>query len=328
MIVLNAFKLLFSNFGLMWRLLLYYLIVTAIAAAFFMGVIYPQISDLLTQVAGTQVFENFKVLIGNLVTMSPDLMQSSETFRVSLGAAADVIAQNSGSLILPLILVGVMIILVRFLYGLGDYPAFRILNGSLKERARYPFWGTLITNLPKSMLTSLCVMLITLPTDILFCLLIYWLAGWSVSVFGIFALFVVAGEAILLFSVRETFLAAWRPLIASENKNPVRAFGESLSLCGKSFFFVFSQQVILLFLLILLNLISAFFTCGAGILLSLPASLEISFLFQILMLFAFRHSRFYVDSQNVGRMTVEKASYDIDEMILEEKEKDSEENKF
>lgn len=328
MIILNAFKLLFSNFSLMWRLLLYYVIVTIIAVALFMGAIYPQISGLLAQVSETQVFENFKILIGNLVTMSPDLMDNSEIFRSSLGAAVDLIVQNSGSLILPLVLVGVMIIVVRFLYGLSDYPVFRILNGSLREKAHYPFWGTLITNFPKSMLTSLCVLLITLPTDILFFFLIYWITGWAVSVFGLFALFPMAGLTILLFSLREAFLSAWRPMIATENKNPVKAFGESLSLCGKNFMFVFSQQVILSFLLILLNLISVFFTCGAGILISLPASLEISCLFQILVLFAFRHYRFYLDNQNIVRMTVEKAVYDIDEMILEEKEKESEDHKF
>ena len=142
-------------------------------------------------------------------------------------------------------------------------------------------------------------LLITLPCDILIVMALFGLVQLFIGWLGILALFFIALFVVLLLSIRSTIFALWKPAILLENMKAVPAFKKSLSVVFKNFWLLFSYYIVTYLGLILMNLIVACFTCFAGLLISLPTSMVIVAIFQMIFYFSYKRKKYYTDGDTI-----------------------------
>ena len=195
------------------------------------------------------------------------------------------------------------------------------------EHSRHSFVGTFLKTFKKSVLLQVAIVLLSIFVDALMAILMFWLSGLFLRFMGVSALLFISACGIFIYSVRCTFFSLWRPYTVVEGINPIKAFSKSLSVATKHFFKIFSQILVGVVLLMSFNVCVAFFTCGAGLVVSLGASLVIVSLYQLVLYYSINNKRYYIDNQTVTKTKIEKNYLSVEEILEAEDAEETREDK-
>lgn len=320
MLIINSLKVFFNNLSVMWKMILYHFIVIVITLALFFGLVYPQISDAYAILEQTNVIENFKTLLRQIISVDQNIFDTLISSRESLDEAFIVLQANTAGVGLLILWICLIVLFYRLMIGLGQLPAYELIRANMDAQAKYSFTGTYLRMFRRSLLAQLCILLVNLPLEFLILLALYYLSGYLISWgMGLFAFFFLAAVALILWSAKLTLFSLWCPNMVAEKLNPAKAFSKSVSKVVRKFFKIYSYVLIVLILMILANVGIGFFTCGSGLILTIPASLLIYYIFDMVLYYTIHNKRFYVDSATVVKARMDNDFYSTEEMIEQEK---------
>lgn len=287
----NAFLIMTNRFGLVWSLLLYFLVFAFIIT----GLSLPFIIPLTRALDRAGIFALLNASLSNTAQsgLLPEFM--AELIGI-FGKALDVIG-NSRYLLSLTVGFGVMIAVVyRFLLGLYEIPMLDVLYNWMNSSARYGLFGRLFSNLWLSMRFVLAKMIYTLLFDAVLCAIIYGL----MSVIGTSWLILTATVLvfILLMSFRFSIISSWGARVVN-GSGIFAAFKDSAKLCFKNFGPVFSNFFITWVLIVAVNLFLGVFTFGAGLLAALPMSTMLLCCLNLTTYFNKTGMRYYVSGNIV-----------------------------
>lgn len=289
----NSVKLLFSNFATVWKLLLYYLIITLIGV----GLVAPVFSSVV------EVFRShnfFEVLVDLLTTfnLGTNILSIFASFGTVISTlVACILDYFVIHTWLAVYLTFLFVVLLPFLYELGGIAAGEILYGYMSSQAKVNFTGRIFSSVRKSFKYILAKLLIATPINILIFFLIY-------KVFALTALggtikfavpLIITVVLCLLFTLRLVLFSGWLPALIVNDAGVWSAFARGLKAVGRRFFRTFSTMLVF----VLLNICIDVLFGSIAFLLLVPLGVYFVYIIDFVMFYGSQGMRYYVDADTI-----------------------------
>lgn len=289
----NSTKLLIANFSIVWKLILYYVLVAGIT----IGLIAPFFGEIATHfnASGTlseigNILTHFNVsvnpftLVGEISQVVLKLVELAFTFFV----ANPVIATY---------LTIVIFYVFPFLLGLKDLPIAQTLFGYMSSLTRYNFVGAFMRLFGRSVRYSLFKSLIMLPFNLLICI-VFVLTLKLTAIGGIisyFLPFILVAIILLLASLKKTIFAGWTPAKVVYDCNMFKAFRKGFKAVCRRFLKVFSTALVITLLCAAVNYLFGTFAFPIII----PFFAGAFHVFEMVMFYGSQGMRYYVDLDTI-----------------------------
>lgn len=289
----NSVKLLFSNFATVWKLLLYYLIITLIGV----GLVAPVFSSVV------EVFRShnfFEVLVDLLTTfnLGTNILSIFASFGTVISTlVACILDYFVIHTWLAVYLTFLFVILLPFLYELGGIAAGEILYGYMSSQAQVNFTGRIFSSVRKSFKYILAKLLIATPINILIFFLIY-------KVFALTALggtikfavpLIITVVLCLLVTLRLVLFAGWLPALIVNDCGVWSAFARGIRAVGRRFFRTFSTMLVFVILNICIDVLFG----SIAFLLLVPLGVYFVYIIDFVMFYGSQGMRYYVDADTI-----------------------------
>ena len=207
MIFKNAIHLLIGNFGLVFKFLLYMIIVLAVALALSAAFVYPTLDLLLSSEEFSAVLsldlagEFFGAAFSGNGTFFGSF---SEPMQAALRDLGPFLAENVSSVVKLAVAVAAIGIVVRFLFGLGNFAFGSLIDRKMSSNAKLSFSGVYIRNLGRAALWHVVYVPLTFVYDLLVLAICYL---FFAALLHIIAVRAIASAVALMLSVA-LFLAS------------------------------------------------------------------------------------------------------------------------
>lgn len=293
----NTFKLIISNFHLVWKSLLYHIFMGLIIVGLAFACSLPIINVIKDAGVFKLVSESFNEFATsfNIYKLFSDLILAVENL-------LNVIAENIGSLWLYIVLFLLIIIVVRTIFsGFSNFACTGVLYNYLSSNIKVSYVANLTNNFFKNLKFQLAYLIVELPIDLAILCCAYLLFKWMLSLSGLILLapIVLMVLLILVVSLKQTLFSAWLPALIVFNCSIFGALKKGVKAVFRRFYRSYSTAILIMLTLVILNIGCALCTFGASLLLTLPISLLSNNVFGMVVFYSSQGMRFYVDSENV-----------------------------
>ncbi len=285
----NALKNLVAHFGVVWAILLYFIIFAAIIT----GLSLPFILPVAREFVAAGVFESlrgaFSSLFGN-----GGWQGLWDGLYATYASAMTVFETNDrmASLIIAF-LIFVVIVAFRFFLGLCDIPLMTVLDGQLSCNAHYGLGGKFFSTLSVSVRFSLMKMIYTVLADAAVFGILY---GFGTAIGMTVALpFVVIFTLAVLSALRYSVTSCWAACVASGECGVIKGFFRSAKICFKNFGSVYSTYIVSFILLFALGAFITIFTLGVGLIIVVPLCIAYNGYLGITVYYNKTCKNYYVD---------------------------------
>lgn len=285
----HTFHVFVDNFQVIYKQLVYRLVIGVIAALLSAACIYPFINGLMQSQAFTNLVEGIKNFALNFFkgefTGLPDISQSVKDAFEDLMV---LFRTELGNLTITIILLVIVHIVEKWFSGMGNYAAAAVINDKMAMRAKSPFLATMIKNFKQAAIYNAIYVPLSVIYDgaisIAMFFLLYFLVVHSVIPFFV-ALFLFVLILIVAISFKMTFTTDWLPALIRGKMKQREAFAYTFSRKNKDTLNVLSNFVILILLIMSVNVIAFVSTFGVATLIAIPASYVILLCFEMVNYF-------------------------------------------
>lgn len=293
----NSVKILFSNFDHVWKMALYFLLLSVVS----IFLLYLSISPMYLMLENSGVIEELLQVYTNFLS-SLNLTEAFSAISSIVSRGIDTLF-NDIALIWPSLLgIGLVVVFFEFYTkGLVSMPVSNSVNyylGSINKRG---FYASFSETLGKNLKFELCYYIVTLPFNVgIVIALIYSLSLFSISwVVSLIAIILLLAVFILLISLKQTLFSLWLPTYVIMNYGVFKSLRYSVKMLFRRFVKVFSGMVGVVLTIFLLNFILGVFTLGVGLLVSIPISFTFYNIYGMVSAYDCQGMRYYVDIYNV-----------------------------
>ena len=289
----NSTKLLIANFSLVWKLILYYIIVCGIVIGLlapFFGVISEQLNSTGVISETGNLLKNFNVsvnpfdLLVNINNVIVDFLKLFINFWNTNPGAAFYICF-------------ILLYIFPFLLGLADLPVGQVLFGYMSSLTKYSFVGSYMRYFARSVRFQLFKTLVMLPVNLFIIFaFIYTLRLNSIGGLLVYFMpFILLAVLVSLVALKKTFFAGWMPSIVVYDYNMFKGFRKGLKAVVRRFFKVFSTAICIMLLAVAFNYL--FGTFAFPIL--VPIFVAFFYIFEMVMFYGSQGMRYYVDLDTI-----------------------------
>lgn len=321
---INAIKLTLSRSGLMFKILLYDIVVLFVIIAICAGVLIGEINFVSEQIGELGILDKLVEGVRDYINNAGgSLGDNLEQFYQATGDAFKIISVNVFNT--AYITLAIAFIVARFLFALRTLPTYDILDNYMKEGTNFFFMSSYIRNFAKSAKFAGLQTLFCLPFDILIFGAGYFLVGFLFGLLGLLAPFVIIIVLICLLAFRNTLFFYWAPLVV-QGEPMAKAFGESIKIAFRTFGDTYSMMVVCTMLVFSLVVGVSITTYGTGLLMLLPMVAIFTASLSLVKFFDYKRMRYYVHSDTViNPPAIEEFEVtDIQEILADEDEDEEE----
>ena len=289
----STFKLLLNNFSMVWKILLYKLIVFVCVLGLTTVVSLPIINQLINQDFFVYVQENISNIflnfnLNNLIDIAVAVIQNF--WKIVTDA----------NLIPLTIIVGVLaVIAYYFISGLYRLAVVDDVHAFMSSNLKLGFMNCYISNFGK----SIKLQLIKLPTEFLLDAIIIFSAGFMYYGLAQVALAIAPLltmiYVLVMFSLKITLIAGVETALIANNVGFIKAIKNNFKAIKRKFITIFSNTLMLLTIILFLNMFALFFTFGATLILTLPISSLLLVIFKNVVYYECTGMRYYNDSDTI-----------------------------
>ncbi len=271
----HTFHVFVDNFSIIYKHLLFGLIVTAIGVGLGCAVVIPMLNDITHTAQYTAFSDAIQTLWTNISNLrTEELQENLSAFRTAMKEFLSMLGEDKvGLFALCGTLLAVVLLVYRFLMGLGNYTTGALINDKMTLQANSSFIGTMIKSLGKASLYNVIYVPVSFLYDgltmvFIWALFFKWLSFLPILV----KIFLFATLLIALVAVKMTFTANWLPSLIHGRQNNRKAIINNFTIAGKGYASVFSNFLVIILLILAVNVAAVAFTFGAALLLTIPAS--------------------------------------------------------
>jgi hypothetical protein len=294
----NSLRILFSNFTLVWKILVYKLLATLIVFSVATIFAMPLLEVLNQNNFFTKVYTEFSNAALNF-----NIHYTLNAFYVTINEFLSIVSANISQVGLSLTLVlATILILGNYIIGLSDLAVNEYLNGYMSSNANFSFTSSFVRVFPKAVKLQTAKLFINLPFNILIAFLIYLtlpLLNNTSEVIAIFAPFIIITLSTVLISANLTAFSGVSPAIVVHNCSIKKGFYLGLIAVNRRFYKTLSNAVIIVLSILTVNLFFLILTGGASLLVTLPSSIFLLAIFGMVMYYGSMGMRYYVDPDTI-----------------------------
>lgn len=273
MLFRNSIRLLMENFKNTYKILLYKFIISLIAGALYCAMMLPELIEIVNSSAMQELIAQAKLLISAF--FEADASALSEAKNAIFGAGGilrdltNVLLSQLTPIIFAVIGCIVVYLLKRFADTLCYFSVGSIINDKMSTYAETPFFTSYIANLGKASLYAVVYVPVVFALDVLTIGGILLLVS-TVQIFP--ALFFSMVVLVGMQSVKLTLTWLWMPSMTTDNKKLRECFRYEDKIEKKQISKIFATYIVDVYLVIIVNVISAVCTFGSALIITVPAS--------------------------------------------------------
>ena len=297
MLYKNSFKLIFSNFSLVWKILLYLII--ANACVFGLG--YLVSIPIFNLLASNGWFDSIKNTYTNFVN-TIDFKELAMNVSEIMKNFSNIISLNFSSIWLSVFaLIFISVFLGCFVRGFYLLPTCNVVYYYMTSTSKQSFFESVLTTFKKNIKYSLVYLITILPIRILAIFIISKLIIWFCSLGGIFVIllpFIVCLIYVLFSSIRITFFCGWIPSLITLDSSTFRGIADGFKTAKRRLFKVLSNTIGLTISILFINVFALICTFGVGLIITIPLSCVWFATFDMVSFFTAYGMKFYIDPYN------------------------------
>lgn len=298
MSIKNSIKLLLNNFSVVWKILLYKLVIFFISLALIVGFVLPNVLTIINSIGDTGLFENLKNLVNDFIARV-DLNVNLEAFKTSLENASKVLTENAQRLMMSYIYIMIIVVLTNLLSGLSELAGSDVINADMSANAKYSFSSRFIITFGKNIKYQLVRLFTEIPVYIIIAFIVWNVFSFLFSYIAVFSVFFAFIVYIVLTGFTQSFFCGWLPEITLNKTNVFDAIRISFKKIRPHFFQILSGFVLINITLFFINSMLAFFTCGAGLLISIPMSTLLVIIYRLVIYYDINGLKYYADNNTI-----------------------------
>ena len=307
----HTFHVFIDNFSVIYKQLLYRLVVIAVMTTIGSLCVYQFIRDLINSDELSSLISGVKDFISSFLNGNvSELSGISENVKKAYELFLKLLQEKMVQIVLAVLFSALFIIIGKWFTGLGNYSTSILINDKMSLRASSPFLGSLISNLKSAALYNLIYAPLCVLYDLIvaagLAILMYFLIINNVLpiIIGIF-IFVLVFVVAVAFKL--TFTCDWLPSLIRGKLSQKNAIIYTFSRKNKQTLNVFSNFVVLILIIMSVNVTAALTTFGVGLLLTIPASFVILECFEMVNYFDREELKYFIDKTTIvkpGKETV------------------------
>lgn len=287
----NSVKLLTANFSVVWKQLLYVLVISLLTFSITYGIAQPIINTLDAE----GVFSQFNDAFSSIYTKPGDFIS---VFSGATRNMLDVLQANLGHLWVSItfsILVGV--VCFQLLKGMSEYNLSSLMYMKLTSFTTIGYTRNFIANLWPSLKYSFTRFVLKIPFAVVkFLTLIAFFRLVSSPLSIILGMFVVSLILTVVYSLEISLFAGHAGKYLSQGSigSSFKAFFSGSLPVLKRFARVFSTAIMVVLTILFVNILLGIFTIGVALLITIPASMVFLSLFELTSYFGCTKERYYL----------------------------------
>lgn len=298
----HTFHVFVDNFSVIYKQLIYRLVIMAISSSITIAVIYPFIMDLMNSPELKFLIDHTldylsKLLNGNV----GELGELTEKIKTAYDAFLHLLQTKFTQFVLSCLLILLIHVVSKWFEGLGNFATACVINDKMALRAESPFFITLIRNLKDAAIYNaiyvpLSILYDLFVTIVMFFLLFFLLNNVLYMFISVF-LFVL----IIVFSIviKMTFTTDWLPAIIRGKKGQAGSMLYTFTRTGKNTLSVMSNFTVLVVVIFGLNVAAVLTTFGVGLLLTIPSSYVILICFEFVNYYDREGLKYFIDKNTI-----------------------------
>ncbi len=285
----NAFRILMANFGLVFKNLLYKIIIFAL----FVLVVTLTLNIGLKPIMGyfAQILNEIKEVLLSLYRGGATLSALRET----IGNLIEYLSSHVGDVVLTSIILVVMAYIFKFLGGISDCVLTILVQRYMTSVSHLSFMRVLVENLKKIVIYQLIATLINILCDIFIAVLVIYFVGLTFPYMPVLSIFIglvmIVAFYALILTLTGQMTADYLTERSKASESFKKAFKTDKASIGKMYVCFLTTVATGFYLLTSVTL----FTFGVGTLLVIPT-----------------YSLFLVCQREVDYFTINKRKYFID----------------
>ena len=306
MIFKNAFHLLVDNFKLNYKMLLYKLVVAVVTLALGAALLYPTLNALVTSTP----FRDLTDLLGSffkaIVSGNTEFLSTfSDTLQAKMSALLAYLQENTPNVVLFFVFLAVVMLVGRFLDGIGNFVFGCLLDDRMSSYADTRFCGSYVSNLGKAALWQVIYVPVTFVYDMLMIAIcyIFFLVMLSIISVGIIASFAALMLSVTLIlasqAVKLTLLNDIAPALVSDKMRLRAAIKKSCKYDKKRFGGLFSTYFITCVLILCINVLCGLASFGAALLITGPMSYLMLTSIQYVSYYSHNKKKYFLAEDNI-----------------------------
>lgn len=298
----HTFHVFVDNFSVIYKQLVYRLIIMVISGAIATAVIYPFVMDLMNSPELKYLIDHTldylsKLLNGNV----GELGALTEKIKTAYETFLTLLQTKFTQFILSCLLLLLIYIVSKWFEGLGNFATACVINDKMALRAESPFFTTLIRNLKEAAIYNAIYVPLSILYDLIVAIgmffLLFFLLNNALYLFvSIFFFFLVVLFAII---VKMTFTTDWLPAIIRGKMGPVGSMRYTFSRKSKNTFSVMSNFAVLVIVIFSLNVAAVLTTFGVGLLLTIPSSYVVLICYEFVNYYDREGIKYFIDSKTI-----------------------------
>lgn len=306
MIFKNAFHLLVDNFKLNYKMLLYKLVVAVVTLALGAALLYPTLNALVTSTPFRDLMDLLGSFFKAIVSGNTEFLSTfSDTLQAKMSALLAYLQENTPNVVLFFVFLAVVMLVGRFLDGIGNFVFGCLLDDRMSSYADTRFCGSYVSNLGKAALWQVIYVPVTFVYDMLMIAIcyIFFLVMLSIISVGIIASFAALMLSVTLIlasqAVKLTLLNDIAPALVSDKMRLRAAIKKSCKYDKKRFGGLFSTYFITCVLILCINVLCGLASFGAALLITGPMSYLMLTSIQYVSYYSHNKKKYFLAEDNI-----------------------------
>lgn len=294
MILRDSFRLLTSKFSLVWKNciwilatlvfggLLGYFICMPIINAFVEAEIIKNLTDVVAGSMTTSFQIGFLTVIDQIIKAFEIIFSDFNSF--------------GASFILGTLL---FVFIFAIINSIRDLATTETLRGHMTSLSKFSFVGSAISKIGVGVLQGLLKIILFIPFLAIYCAICY-LGYILVQTQGfIYAIspFIILLLFAFVLALQVTVFSCWTPVIVMHKISASKSMGKGLNAVSTRFWRTLSDAVVFVLLAFVINYAFAKFSFCVTLIITLPATIVLFCIFQMIVYFSTMGQRYYIDSQ-------------------------------
>lgn len=300
MVLKHSINILSSRFSLVYKTILFVLIISLIFTAFAVSALFPTLAPLYYEIKEVQIFEHIGEALSSI--FSGDQDAQTEKFvlvKSDYEEVINILGTKINVLWQAVVWIIVLVLLFKFFLSTIYLTISDVSNHFMSSNSRFGFTSNYISNLKKSFAYASINTIITIPYYVI-CGLIIWGVMAFLSMWSLFiAMIALLLMFIVFMSLKKTYLTCWLPSIIVENKGVIKSLKQNFSMSYKMANSNMGLFVFYYFVMASITLIFGITTLGIGFFISMAICVVLSNIMDMVIYYRHMGLRYYSDADTI-----------------------------
>ncbi len=296
----NSLRLLMENFQQVYKLLSSKLIINLVASALCCAFVLPELLHLWNHVEVQNLVAQLKEFVKFTSLTSEEIDALKNSIFGKGGALSQVgVLLGSMKLEIALTVVGCAIVYLikRFAETICHFAVGSTLNDKMATYADTGFFTAFVANLGKASVYSVAYVPMVFAFDLLILVVV-----WAALTFLPFltALFVGMTVVALLQAFKLSVTNSWLPAMTTDGKTLSQAMKRGDEAERKQRYKTFSNYLVSVYFIVIVNVMAAIATIGSGLLLTIPASYFFLICMQYVNYYTVKGKKYFLTYEHIA----------------------------